>query len=100
MKKLAIALIWIFILSSCEKENRYPIIKKDHVVFMYEGDTIKQYFENIDVSQTYYGDDVDAWAKSQAYRVTTLYSCGQIVDGLFYKPLTVSITHMVFYIDF
>jgi len=102
MKKLFIALVFCGLLFSCEKETCYPIVQKDHVVYTFEGDTIADYYENVNTSQQFCGsiDEVDAWAKSQSFRVTTVYECGGEVDGVHYEPLTEEITHMTIYLVF
>lgn len=95
----AIGLLAIILFSSCEKEQCYPIIKKDHVVYLHGSDTIKAYYENLDISFQYCGEDVDGWVRSQSYQVSTLYTCGGLVDGVFYQPLIISITYMTEYLN-
>lgn len=96
---IAFVIVMLFaVLGSCDKDHCYPIIQKDYVVYIHNQDTIKAFYENIDVSFQYCGDDVDEWAASRSFRVTTLYPCGGSVDGIHYEPLTISVTHMTLYI--
>jgi hypothetical protein len=99
MKNIIVSAILAMILfGSCEKEQCYPIIQKDHVVYIYKNDTLKSFYENVNTSFQYYGDGVEEWAKSQSYQITTLYECGGTVDGVHYKPLTIVTTHMTLYL--
>lgn len=98
MKKLLLLPLLLCALLSCEKEHCYPIIQKDYVVYIHNNDTIKSYYENIDVSFQYCGEDVEQWVRSQSYQIITWYECGGNVDGIHYEPLTISITHMNIYL--
>ena len=95
MRKL-LFLILPLILFSCEKEQCYPVVQKDHIIYTSKGDTIKVLDENIRIFE--YCGDVEQWANDQSFRVTTLYYCGGIVDGVHYEPLTIEITYMTTYI--
>ena len=49
---------------------------------IYEGDTIKDYYENLDTSFQYFGEDVEFCVDSQYYRVPYWYECGREIYGV------------------